>query len=206
MMISSYFIRGILIGLIFGVPAGVIGALTVRRTIAYGTLAGLATGVGCSVADLIYACISVFGLTVISDFMMKYQNTATFIGGILIIIIGSGIIRKKSSAARESASTAKLASFFATSFAIAITNPATMVSFLLAFSVFDVENIHGIQCVKLIAGIFFGACTWWFVISFAVHALRRYITDKRLHIVNCILGTIIILFGIAVVIKSATAK
>ena len=35
-MIAGYFLRGLLIGLVFGVPAGAIGALTIRRTLEKG--------------------------------------------------------------------------------------------------------------------------------------------------------------------------
>ena len=35
-MIAGYFLRGLLIGLVFGVPAGAIGALTIQRTLEKG--------------------------------------------------------------------------------------------------------------------------------------------------------------------------
>ena len=56
-MLEGYLIRGILIGLIFGVPAGAIGALTIQRTLRDGFAAGLATGLGSSAADLLYLCV-----------------------------------------------------------------------------------------------------------------------------------------------------
>lgn len=42
----GYFLRGILIGMVFGIPAGTVGALTVQRTYRYGRRAGLLTGLG----------------------------------------------------------------------------------------------------------------------------------------------------------------
>lgn len=62
----SYLIKGILIGLLFGMPVGAVGAMTVQRTIAHGTKAGLLTGSGSSAADCLYACVGAFGLTLIS--------------------------------------------------------------------------------------------------------------------------------------------
>ena len=53
-MIWEYVVKGILIGLIFGVPAGAIGALTIQRTLERGFLAGLLTGTGSSAAELLY--------------------------------------------------------------------------------------------------------------------------------------------------------
>lgn len=39
-MMESYFVKGLLVALIFGVPAGAIGALTIQRTLEKGFWAG----------------------------------------------------------------------------------------------------------------------------------------------------------------------
>lgn len=49
---AVFFFRGVLIGLLFGVPAGAAGAMTVQRTWNYGIKAGFLTGMGSSVADV----------------------------------------------------------------------------------------------------------------------------------------------------------
>lgn len=95
---AAFFFRGMLIGLLFGVPAGAVGAMTVQRTWNYGTKAGLLTGMGSSVADCIYACIGAFGLTVISEFLLKYQNVINLAGGGLILYMGLHLIFGKKEA------------------------------------------------------------------------------------------------------------
>ncbi len=203
MMLENYLIKGLLIGIIFGVPAGVIGALTIKRTLSHGTFAGLASGLGCSAADLLYSCVSIFGLTLISDFMLKYQNIISVAGGIFIIVMGLGIMLKKQTAASETASTSRIISFFASSFIIAITNPATILTFLLAFSVFNVETVGSmVQGIQLAAGIFLGACLWWFSIVAIVRLFKKHITDIWLNRINHILGALIVLLGISVAYSS----
>ena len=64
-MIWNYVVKGILIGLIFGVPAGAIGALTIQRTMEKGFIAGLLTGAGSSAADLLYSAVGIFGIAMI---------------------------------------------------------------------------------------------------------------------------------------------
>ncbi len=86
-----FFLKGLLIGLIFGVPAGAIGALTIRRTLQQGFAVGLVTGMGSSVADLLYACVDAFGITVISDFIESRQRVIGLAGGILIILMGLSV-------------------------------------------------------------------------------------------------------------------
>lgn len=84
----EYLLRGILIGILFGLPVGAIGALTVQRTWSLGAKAGLLTGLGSSVADCFYAFASAFGLTLISEFLLRFQGIITALGGILILAMG----------------------------------------------------------------------------------------------------------------------
>lgn len=198
-----YWFKGIMIGLIFGVPIGAVGALTIRRTITYGKTAGFVSGLGCSSADLCYSCISIFGFSIISDFMLKYQNVITIIGGLFIIAMGIGFIRKKQAAVYEKVSGTKLMSFFASSFMIAITNPATIVTFLLAFSIFDIGKINSLYSgVGVVLGILTGTCIWWTLISIIIGSIRSKITEQKLTVINYILGVLVLLFGILVIIKS----
>ena len=94
-MLESYLIRGLLIGLIFGVPAGAIGALTIQRTLNSGFTAGLMTGLGSSAADILYACVGVFGVTLVSDFLTRSQRPIRLLGGLLIVALGVHIFRQK---------------------------------------------------------------------------------------------------------------
>ena len=66
----EYLLRGVMVGVLFGIPAGAVGALVVQRTWSGGIWAGLLTGLGASAADCCYAPIGVFGLTVLSEFLL----------------------------------------------------------------------------------------------------------------------------------------
>ncbi len=195
-------IKGILIGLVFGVPIGAVGALTVRRTIGSGFPAGLVSGLGCSAADLLYSCISVFSLTFISDFLLQYQCPISITGGLIVIAMGLSAIKNPQSAKAENTG-GKLAAMFISSFCIAITNPATIVTYITAFSIFEVGNMETIsQGITLISGIFIGTLIWWFVISTVFGILRRRITDRKIAAINRVLGVAVMCFGIAVIVRA----
>jgi threonine/homoserine/homoserine lactone efflux protein len=200
-MAVEYLFKGIWIGLVFGVPVGAIGALTIRRTITHGTFAGLVSGIGCSTADLLYACISVFGLTLFSNFMLKCQSIISLVGGVLVIMMGVNIILKKQAVVKETAKTSKIISFFVSSFVIAIASPATIITFVLAFSIFHIGDITStVGGIELVLGIFLGTCIWWGIITAMIRLFRNRITDNVLKRLNYILGGFIILFGASVVI------
>lgn len=171
-MAVEFLLKGIMISFIFGVPVEAVGVLTIRRTITHGTFAGLASGIGCSTADLLYAFISVFGLTLFSDFMLKYQSIISFVGGNLVILMGVDIILKKQTVVKETAKTSQIISFFASSFVIAITNPATIITFI-----------------------------WWIFIVAMIALFRNHITDNVFQKLNYIIGGFIILFGALIVIQ-----
>ncbi len=201
----NYFAKGLLIGVIFGIPVGVVGVLTIKRSITYGAIAGLLSGIGCSVADLFYSCISIFSFTLIYNFILQYQNIIRFVGSILVIVMGIGIINKKQETTYKKADISKIISFFTSSFFIAITNPTTILSFLIAFSIFDIATIlNKIQGIVLVVGIFCGTCIWWFVIAMVTQIFRKRITTIWLKYINYILGILVILLGIIMTIQTIT--
>lgn len=187
--------KGILIGLMFGVPIGAVGAMTVQRTLERGLGAGLLTGLGSSVADCLYACVGVFGLTFISDFLIKYQTVITIIGGAFVLAMGiSQLIKKNSKGSpQKSAEGAKM---FLSSFTVGITNPAAILTFLFAFTYFEIADISGtLNGILLVAGVFIGTYIWWSALSGAVSIIKRKTGKLGLPYMNKIFGVILILFA-----------
>lgn len=194
--------KGILIGLMFGVPIGAVGAMTVQRTLDRGFGAGLLTGLGSSVADCLYACVGVFGLTFISDFLLKYQTIINIIGGVFVLIIGIGQLVKKpaESAPQKSSEGAKM---FLSSFAVGITNPAAILTFLFAFTYFGIAEISGaLNGILLVSGVFIGTYIWWSALSGAVCFIKSKTGNRGLTYMNKIFGGILILFAAMIFVKT----
>lgn len=201
-MISILFIKGMLIGLIFGVPAGAIGALTIQRTIEKGFAAGIITGLGSSAADLIYGCASVFGITIISNFITRYQFYIQLPGGFLIIALGISILKNRQKPETDNKIKGNLAFYFLSSFGAAIMNPATILSFIIAFTTFGISGNLSIQKgIWLLAGILTGTLCWWTVLAGIVAVSRSRITNKIYNILNIVLGSFMLVFGVVMIIK-----
>lgn len=135
----SLLLKGILIGLLFGVPVGAVGAMTVQRTWEHGIKAGLLTGMGSSVADCIYAGIGAFGLTMVSDFLLEYQTVIHLVGGAIVLYLGIRLFFRKGEEA-EVPEVSGRCRMFLTSFAVGITNPAAILTFLFAFDKIEKEE------------------------------------------------------------------
>lgn len=158
----GYLFRGILIGLLFGVPAGAVGAMTAQRAYSSGLRAGLLTGLGSSVADCIYACIGAFGLSLISDYLLAHQTVINLLGGSIILVMGISLLLKKSAASESLAQPAQGVKLFLSSFAVGITNPAAILTFLFAFSWFGLGGrMAPLEGFLLVTGVFAGTYIWW---------------------------------------------
>ena len=173
----EYLLRGILIGLLFGLPVGAIGALTVQRTWGLGMRAGLLTGLGSSVADCFYACVGAFGLTLISDFLLRWQVVITVFGGVLILAMGlKSLVHPQGELPPDKETLGGVKLFF-TSFAIGITNPAAILTFIFAFSYFGISEVsRWSDGILLVLVVFLGTYFWWGTLS-ALTQFRQFYID-----------------------------
>lgn len=202
-MLQNYIVQGLLVGLVFGVPAGAIGALTIQRTLSHDFWAGLFTGLGSSAADVLYACIGVFGLTVISDFLLAHQSFISIVGGGMILLLGIAIFRKKNGSVQAVDQGGTLQVCFISSFAIAIANPATILSFLVAFATFGIgDGLGVVQGAQLIGGILLGTGCWWGLLAGITSLFRRRITQHIFDLLNRLLGSLMMLFGLIMILRS----
>lgn len=199
----SYLLRGVLIGFVFGVPAGAIGALAVQRTFCYGRKAGLLTGLGSSFADSFHASVGVFGITLVSDFMAAHQIVINLLGGSLILFMGIRLFTDKREAEREKAGYGQAAKMILSTFVMGITNPAVIFVFLFAFSCFGLSgDASAWQRALVVCGVFAGTYIWWAAIAGIVPVLREKAAKFRERSMNKVFGTLLCLLAAAVFVRT----
>lgn len=199
----DYLLRGIVIGLLFGLPVGAVGAMTVQRTWNNGIRAGLFTGLGSSAADCLYAAVGAFGLTLLSDFLLKYQSIIHVLGGGLILFMGIRLVIKKEEAVSPKEDAAGLWKMFVSSFAVGITNPAAILTFLFAFSYFGISAQSGpFQGIMLVSGVFIGTYIWWGALTAATGIIRRKAGKFGFRHMNRVFGMVLCLFGAVVLVRT----
>lgn len=201
-MMEGYLLKGLLIGIIFGVPAGAIGALTIQRAFESGFIAGLITGLGSSVAEVLYACVGIFGVTIISEFLSTHQQIIKLLGGTFILVLGILIFLKKKP--ETSTDTVKKSLFlhFLSSFVVAILNPAIIFSFFVALTAFDIKGpLDFEQGTGLVLGVFVGTLLWWTLLSGVVAYFRNQIKERIYQWLNYILGSFLTVFGLVVIME-----
>ena len=191
------FLKGFIIGISIAAPVGPIGILCIQRTITYGKLNGLATGLGAASADAVYGFIAAFGLTFISNFLVAQQTWFRIVGGTFLICLGirAFISAPDNSTANKNRQNHKSA--YGTTFLLTLSNPMTILSFAAIFSGFGLvdTSIHYGSASLMVLGVFLGSATWWLFLSGGTNLFRSKL-NQRLAWINKLSGVAITLFGV----------
>ena len=196
----SLFLRGFLIGLAIAAPVGPIGVLCIRRTLADGRPVGFVSGLGAASADAVYGSVAAFGLTAISGALIAYQFGLRLVGGLFLLVLG---VRTFAAPVAERPATAGgrgLIGAYASTFALTLTNPMTILSFAAVFAGLGIvaTGRDYREAALLVGGVFTGSATWWLALSLGVGALRMRLGPSAFRWVNRLSGAVIFAFGVAV--------
>ncbi|EKV01067.1 putative threonine efflux protein [Leptolyngbya sp. PCC 7375] len=192
----SLFLRGLVLGISIAAPVGPIGLLCIRRSLSYGTITGLLSGLGAATADGVYGAIAAFGLAFISNFLTNQARWLGIIGGLFLCYLGITTFLSKPADKTTEISRTGLAGAYLSTLGLTLTNPATILSFVLLFAGFAPTGLDYGQAVVMVGGVFLGSALWWLILSSGVSRLRHWLTPGRLVWVNRVFGVLITGFGI----------
>ncbi|MGJ3251606.1 MAG: LysE family translocator [Elainellaceae cyanobacterium] len=194
----EFFLRGLVIGFLIAAPVGPIGVLCIRRTLTYGLASGFVSGMGAATADAVYGCIAGFGLTFISSVLVEQSVSIRLVGGAFLCYLGIKTCLAKPAEEVNSTTTTGLATAYASTVFLTLTNPATILSFAAVFAGLGLASQSGnyLTASLLVLGVFLGSAVWWLVLSGGVSLLRHSFSSKGLRWLNRISGLILLTFGI----------
>lgn len=191
-------------GFFLAAPIGPVNLICIRRTLTDGYIAGLTVGLGAAAADTVYGYAAAAGLSFITDFIQQYHTAFRWGGGLFIIYLGfrtlHAVVRENSA---DKTTAAGLYKLFAGIFLLTLTNPITFFTFIALFSSLGVAVLvtNAVSAAIAALGVFCGSALWWVTLTCIVQLLRKKVTARALTRINKLAGTIIILLGIASIIK-----
>jgi threonine/homoserine/homoserine lactone efflux protein len=207
---------GILIGLIVAVPIGPVNLICIRRTLTFGPVVGLVSGLGAALGDGTFAVVTAFGLTAVANLIKGHSFILQLGGGAILLIFGIRTYlsdplhsRRVEKAAARPIKTASLVRTFASTFALTLTNPATLVAFAALFawltSIAGAEATY-INAALIVAGVVMGSALWWFTLTTVVSLLHARIDEKVMRVINHGSGIAVTLFGVAILVRLAVLQ
>ena len=207
-MLTSVFLKGLIVGFIIAAPVGPVNVLCARRTIVHGRLVGVVSGLGAAVADTFFGAVAAFGLVFINTLLLSERFWLGLAGTVILVVIGVRTLMSAPPRPKENGDPdpANLLGDFTSTFVLTLTNPVTIVSFLAAFSAFGIEGDEEIKLDDwlLLLGVFLGATSWWLVLTTGVGLLRDKFNDGALRWASRIAGVVILAFAAAILWDVAT--
>ncbi|WBL31755.1 LysE family transporter [Sinirhodobacter sp. HNIBRBA609] len=173
--------KSIAMGVAIAAPLGPIGALCIQRTLARGFASGVAGGLGTALADAAYAAAAAAGFATFAALLQKISGPLGLVGGVFLLWLawrgwprgGGGAVR--AAAAPEPRG---LWATTLTTFALTMTNPATILSFAAIFAGLGLARAASVgAAVTVVAGVFAGSMLWWIFLSGLVAALHRRLPE-----------------------------
>jgi len=174
---AGAFWSAVWIGLSIAAPVGPIGLLVIQRTLQHGRAVGLATGLGAAVADAAYGAVGAFGVTALIGALQALRVPLALVGGAFLLWLAwrTWRLSVNPAPARESAVLAaapSLAASFAGTFLLTLSNPATILSFIVIFGALAGSMAAPASPLPMVAGVLAGSALWWLTLCAAVGALR----------------------------------
>jgi len=170
------FLKALLIGLAIAAPLGPIGALCIQRSLAFGFAAGVAGGFGTALADALYAGMAAGGFAAFSGSVARLAGPLGAVGGIFLLWLAVRSWPRQPVAALAGASPHRgsLWATTASTFALTIINPATILSFAAIFAGLGIARTASLNAaIVLVSGVFVGSMLWWLILSGATAFARK---------------------------------
>jgi len=197
---------GLVIGLLVAAPIGPVNLICIRRTLAYGQLNGFLAGLGAALGDGVFAVAAGFGVKAVFDLIDDMGVVLQLASAALLMFYGLRVfifatppeIMRNPDGSIQTGSAGDLAAALASTFALTITNPATMVGFATSFAAFrEVVDFHvsALATLILVLSVIGGSALWWLVVTSITGIFHQTIEHGTLKRMNQASGLLIFATG-----------
>jgi threonine/homoserine/homoserine lactone efflux protein len=189
-------LKGLAFGFVLAASVGPMWVLCLRRTMARGALAGLASGMGIAVADGLYGAVAAFGLTAISGVLLGYRFWIGLAGAAFLVYLGTKILLAPPREARGEPPGGGLAGAFFSTLGLTLANPPTILAFAAIFAGLGLAANDDYGAAALVVlGVFLGSAAWWVILATGVASLRGRAGPRLARAINAVSGACILGFA-----------
>ncbi|WP_297114831.1 LysE family translocator [uncultured Porphyromonas sp.] len=201
MLITEYILQlvgGIIIGLCISAPMGPAGILCLRRALEQGRRAGIITGVGATLGDLVYAIMTYLFTGILLDYIDRNMVPLRIVASLLFFGFATYLYFSTPRLEVSQRVAAKInqrnLSHLGSGFLLTIPNLLIVPVYVVLFSQFNFvypfgEPPYGMFALGLIS-IALGALIWWLFITYIATRLRDLVSQRNLRIFNRIFALV----------------
>lgn len=204
------FIKGIVLGILLGISVGPVIFAIIKQSINNGHKAGYAFVAGISLSDISVVVICNFFSSIFQE-ALSHQKMIAIVGGSFLIALGIYSYFFKKEPHEDATLDAKvlrkrdLAGIFASGYLINILNPGVFL-FWFAWSATIVAEAATEEHPSRYRFIVYGTCLLVVLLTDIMKVklagiLKPKLTPKNLHIINQIVGALMVVFGLFLIVK-----
>lgn len=191
------FLKGLAFGFLLAATVGPMWILCFRRTLAHGRLFGFVSGMGVATADALYGSMAAFGLTAISGFLLAQKFWLAAVGGAFLCWLGVKTLASHPGNRPADVPARSLALAYTSTFALTLTNPATILAFVAIFAGLGLAaSASYAEAALVVLGVVIGSAFWWSVLALGAGWLGRRAGPRLLRAINVVAGLSILAFGL----------
>lgn len=201
-LVASY-LQGASLGLVLAVQVGPISLLCVRQALGHGLKAGVAVGVGATLADFLYASIAALGLGGLGRGLASWTGAIQAMGGALLVVYGyRGWRARHQPAAAARVQAGRRA--FAASFMLTLTNPLTILFFASVLAGLGVAGHGPAAGLAVAAGLATTTLVWMAGLALLADRAGRWLSPSRLVAANGVASLLLAALGVGLVVRAVT--
>lgn len=182
---------------------GPAGFLCLRHSIEHGRRAGLLTGLGATLGDLVYALLTYLSAGLVIEYVEGHDWMFRIIASVIFFLFAIYLYvkppRLRNADALAMSESSRSLTKLGGGFAFTIANPLIVLVFTLLYSqlnfVYPLGEPPGMLWVGLFS-IALGAFLWWLFITYIATKLRILISNRNLRIFNHLLAIVFALIAL----------
>lgn len=199
-MLPLHFVLfGIMLGLGASIPIGPINLEMIRRNLHYGSMIGIALGLGACFADVTYLVLIFIGAfhILVNSTVLKVVGV---VGGFILFWFGFKALEVKKISTRRSIKDLKSPSFlkhFSEGYALTLLNPLTIIFWSsVSVTLVNMADNSKEHLIAAMIGVLLGTVFWVLSLNFVLHHTKHRLSERTMVNLNRLGGIIIILFAI----------
>ena len=178
------FQSGVALGLAVAVPIGPMGLLCIQRTLVFGPVAGVATGLGAATVHLAFGSVAVLNLgTTPTAWVAVGAESLTFMSAGLLFWFAIRTLRRTTVVGPNLPGSKGWLHSYASAFLFGLSNPLTILLFVAALPALTVRGEFG-GLPLLAAGVFSGSMAWWIFLSTGISIIRGRLSQTAIALTN----------------------
>ncbi|MGH8765784.1 MAG: LysE family translocator [Burkholderiales bacterium] len=190
-------LKGLFFGFVLAATVGPMWVLCFKRTLAQGPLTGLASGMGIAFADGFYGAVAAFGMSAVSDVLLRYDFWIGLLGLIFLVYLGLNTLLAKPALEDRSERRFGLAGAFFSTLGLTLANPPTILAFAAIFAGLGLASDADYEAAALVtAGVFLGSASWWILLAAGAGWLRGRVGPRLFRAINLASGVSILGFAL----------